>query len=282
MKNLITLSLALSFFLSAQAQYYGVDDASPKQWAIGLKLGTGVLDADVQADFPGYQIGIYGQKAITRFLDFRLQLNGGILYGLDTDASSGFVGNSVWNGQRNEDINYVDTDGESFVFYNHRTQYYQATALFKLNLNRAFTKVGMEDWDVYLLAGVGALAYNTRIDAFNDATQSIYDFQNQITGDSKQEIRDQLKSLLDGNYETLGQLDVVNQQGFGDNVLNTTFVVGFGAKYMIFQQWGVGLEANYSFVGDDLIDGQRWNNDNSESPDNDRIASASLFVEYKF
>lgn len=277
---LLVLIFLPSYYLFAQ--YYGVEKLLEERWSVGVNLGVSTLNADVESRGPGLQLGIYGQKTVSRVLDFRLQLFAGRIWGLDTEPTTGYANNWVWNGDANSDIDYTqDSVGATPVYMNYQMTYFEAAALFKFNINRLFSPVGTENWDLYLLGGGGVFLYRTQVDAYNDAGGSIYDFS-QISSSGADNIRNELKSILDGDYESSAQQDIVNKSGIGKYALNTPLQVGLGFKVLLADHYDIGVEARYLFINDDLLDGQRWNYDNTESINTDRPMSLSLILGYTF
>jgi hypothetical protein len=73
-------------------------------------------------------------------------------------------------------------------------------ALMSLNNIMFHNKQGR--WNTYLLAVYTAFAYETKMDVV-DANGAPYPFQTINTSASRSEIRKQLRTMLDGNYETV-------------------------------------------------------------------------------
>ncbi|RMG27989.1 MAG: hypothetical protein D6730_06045 [Bacteroidetes bacterium] len=258
------------------AQYYGVQPQS-ETWSLGLKVGNAMIKGEVQPEFPSYQVGLYGQKSLGRAVDVRLQVQGGFIYGLNGTPSAGFMNNPAWNGTNNPLAAYDSLD---MVYDNFRMEFYDLSFLFKLNLNR-LGAYGGEGWDLYALAGVGAMLYQTKVDAYNAATADRYRFEGIAANDPRQ-TRQKLRELLDGEYETLAEQDYYNSSHLGKYTVNTLFTLGGGIKFMLGTHLALGLEGRYNFIGDDLLDGQQWQDSQNITPEADRLLSASLLLEYVF
>lgn len=280
--HLILLSyILLTVSYTATAQYYGVEKDREERWVVGLSAGSGIVQGDVSSQLKGLQIGVFGQKSINSVLDVRLHLYTGQSFGLETTPTLGYIGNTAWNGVNDVQATYVDTAGNAIspLYLNYKMQYYEANLLFKLNLNRVFTQSSIDNWDLYIFAGLSAFFYNTRIDALNGNTP--YNFL-QISATDESGVKDALLDLLDGSYETQAQQDFLNKSGIGSFAFLTPLVAGFGYKIMLGEVVGVGIEGRFLPIRDDLLDGQRWTDTNEDSGDNDQLVSVSLLVDFTF
>lgn len=277
----ILLFFLLMSYLPSAAQYYGVEKAREERWVVGLSAGSGLVQGDIPAQLKGLQIGVFGQKSIDRVLDIRLHLYTGQSFGLATTSTLGYENNTAWNGIVNPQATYVDTAGSAInpVFLNYRMQYFEADFLFKLNINRLLNPASEPIWDLYVLGGLSAFFYNTKVDALNG--RNPYDFE-QITSTDENGVRDELINLLDGEYETQAQQDFINKSGIGRFAFLTPVVIGFGYKMMLGEIVGVGIEGKFLPIRDDLLDGQRWTDTNEDSGDNDQLVSLSLLVDFTF
>lgn len=278
--RLVFVSLLLSVFYCVPSfgQYYGMENTSPQNWTIGLSGGAGYLLGDVMTDLPGYQGGGYLQKNVSRVLNFRIQYHYGNNSGLNLTPSRDFRFNSALNGLQ-DSVHFYDSTQQ--VFHNYKMNYQELSFLFKLNLNRMFVSEGAENWDLYALAGVGIFLYQTRIDVYDDTEGTVYSYDN-ISLDDPITTELDLKEMLDGNYETPGQQDLLNSARIGAWTRKTSFVLGGGIRIKLSEVVALGLEGRMMFISDDLLDGQQWTEENLQSPDNDRIVNAGLTLDFSF
>lgn len=277
-KYIVSALFLLIVYPSIAQQYYGVDNTDESLWSVGLLAGVSTLQGDVQAVLPGYQGGLFVQKKISNVFDLRVNIQGGLTTGQDLDRSGGFMNNSALNGEYNPEFQY---DTTSQVFFNYQMEYYELAILMKINLNRLFSPSGSESWDLYALAGVGALGYQTKINGYDEAAGMLYPYES-ITKSDPETIRSILNDIQDDTYETPAQRDIQNSTRVGNLILNTSFHLGGGFSFSVSPRLGLGLEGRYTFVGSDLLDGQQWTINNQPSPDNDRLISAGIFAEIKF
>jgi opacity protein-like surface antigen len=263
MKHLLSILLLACIQTSLFAQYFGMKNQVETSWSLGLNAGTSIVKGDVSMRQPGILVGLYAQKSLLPALDLRVQFNGGQALGLNTTASIG------------DSINPATAAYDSLpVYHNFRMKYYDISALLKINLNRLGTS-GSENWELYALAGVGTVLYRTDVDALN-ANDSIYNYAERINGTNEEAVKNELNNLLDGTYETPAEQDYFNKSAAGNRVFSTMFSLGFGFNINVSERIGIGLEARYGFLGDDLLDGIQWNDDRSASEDRDALLSANL------
>lgn len=255
------------------AQYYGMRTASDG-WTTGVMVGTGMITGDVDPLFEGVALGLFGEKPITGPLSFRLNLNGGLNKGLANEPAQGFLRNTAWNGLANPDVQY---DSLSKVYYNYRNTYFDASAMFQLHLSRLGSSFNV--WDLYIQAGLGLFFYHTAVDAFNESRNRIYNFS-EIPADPAA-AKESLQELLDGSYETPAQIDFTKTQ-FGKYSLSIPLNLGAGFRIPINDNIKLGLEVRYLIMGNDLLDGQQWDDLETISEDDDSVLGIYLVGSYSF
>ena len=276
--HLISTCLSILFITNLQAQYYGVDNPKVENWSIGINLGIGSLIGDVQMDQVGYQGGMYVQKSISNAVDIRFGFQVGNNSGLDITPTSGFLFNSALNGVRDSMHAYDSTDQ---VYHNFSTNYGDVSVLFKINIDRLINPSGSQKFEVYALAGIGLFFYQTHVNVFDERTNMVYPYDSISTADPIG-IKNQLKNMLDPSYETLAQQDELNSSRVGNYIMNSEFVLGLGTAFMLNDHISLGVEGKIYFVGDDLLDGQQFWDDNTQSLTNDRPAMLSIILDYAF
>jgi hypothetical protein len=277
LKSIFLLLLSGFFYLPSQAQYYGVRQTIVGQWAAGIQVGNHYLLGDVPQLFPAMQGGIYLQNSFSQALDLKVMVEGGLSTGQGTDPSHGFFFNSALNGEANPDFAY---DTLQQVFYNYQLRHGVLSGVLKLNLNRLI-RPDLDTWDLYLLGGLGFLMYETKTDAFKEGEGAIYDYS-QITGTDPVQIRQQITELRDGTYETYTQQDLLNSTRLGNRILRVNAIGGMGFRVRLAEKIGLGLEARYHLIADDLLDGQQWTEDNVVSEDNDHLITGGITLDYIF
>ncbi|MEL7533282.1 MAG: hypothetical protein AAFN10_18360 [Bacteroidota bacterium] len=276
-RYLVSLSL-LIFSGQLQAQYYGVSPSVVGEWAVGLQLGSNYLQGDVSQVLPGYEIGVYAQNSFSRTMDLKIMIGGGLAQGLGTSSSNSFLNNSALNGEQDSVYFY---DSTQMVFHNYQMQHFSASAAIKFNINRLISPNSGDSWDLFLMAGLNFMLYETRLNVYNESTFETYDYS-QITASDPIEVRTQLNEILDGTYETLAQQDRLNNTQIGNRTFRSSFLAGFGFRIRATEHVAIGLEGRYNFLLDDLVDGQQWEEGNTASFDNDHLITAGLTLDYIF
>ncbi|MEM6802915.1 MAG: hypothetical protein AAF696_16010, partial [Bacteroidota bacterium] len=118
------------------------------------------------------------------------------------------------------------------------------------------------------------------INALNDQDQ-LYDF-NIPTSLKGNALEERLNSLFDDTYESLADRDLVNSSFIGPFTLQSYFLTGAGFRIHLTESFGIGLEGNYLFFGDDLLDGQQWQENGELSPNRDKLLSLGLLLDFAF
>jgi len=229
--------------------------AKPRnQWELGVSGGMFSIQGDVPAVGPTPGFGIHLRKALGYTFSLRLQYVYGIAKGLNWKPSLGYSNDPAWSAYTLP----------SPVYYNYRSvvQDIGLQGLFTINNIRFHKqKTGMV---LYGGAGLGATFYKTKINALNGNTP--YDFS-QITASgysNRKEIRKELKKMLDNSYETDAQT------GNGSKLHPSASLI-LGVAFKLSQRVNLAIEDKATFVKDDLLDGQQW----QERPVGDPVLSSN-------
>jgi OmpA-OmpF porin, OOP family len=163
------------------------------------------------------------------------------------------------------------------VYYNYKTKVQDIglQGIFTINNIRFHkNKTGII---IYGGGGIGATFYNTRINALDDngaATGANYaalfkqvakDFN---TGDlykKRKDIRKALKNGMDDTYETEAESHRNEPQGSfgvrpgsGKKTMKPSGTVLLGVAFKLGRRINLAIEDRWTFIKDDLLDGQRW------------------------
>lgn len=285
--------------------------AKPRNmWEVGVGGGLYNVSGDVPSTMlwngGGYGLHAHIRKAWGYTFSTRMQYVYGIAKGMFWQQDRNYKYNPAWvdNGYTPQGaipVNQGGTNSQNFsgtpvapsepVNWNYRMESHQLNldliaTINNIKFHKANTGIG-----IYGFAGIGALAYNTRVDAL-DANYQKYDFQ-AITGgipqihENRKEINDALKNGLDGTYET----DAENERGrrrpsiFGNKTLQFAPSFGAGVQFRVSQRLNIALEDRITLPwDDDLLDGQRWSQQVEGSPvlsnQNDGINYLSLGLNF--
>ena len=234
-------------------------------WSIGVKGGLAFVAGDVKPQ-PGFGFGVDVRKALGHTFSIRLSAAGGQTTGLNYQVTRGYGGRAgnPWN-----DLYW--TNGSPVppaVYYNYQMTYGDITLQGLVNLNNINFYKEQAKWNIYAAGGVGLMGYRTKVDALGSGGD-IYDFSSipalvpdpRTPGTDKKQTIDALKNLLDGVYES-------NAEGHGDEdgleiggnfyVINPALVGALGLRYRLGRRVEVELEYRVVWTNDDLLDGQRW------------------------
>lgn len=264
--------------------------AKPRNmWEIGIGGGLYNVVGDVNTRFlwqkgqnGGYGLHAHIRKSWSYFLSTRLQYNYGVAKGLHWQEDRNYRYNSAWtdNGYRAiPGIPGVPTTPGYVtdpVFWNYRMEAHQLNldmigSLHNIRFHKAKTGVSF-----YALLGLGALAYNTRVDAL-DANFQKYDYD-AITGgginlpqinENKKQIKDALIAGMDGTHETEAEneRDRRNSSMFKNKSIKFAPSVGVGAQIKLSKRINLSIEDRVTRpYNEDLLDGQRWSQQISGSP----------------
>ncbi|MEZ5016808.1 MAG: hypothetical protein R2800_07135 [Flavipsychrobacter sp.] len=292
--------------------------AKPRNmWEIGVGGGLYNVSGDVPSlmlwQKGGYGLHAHIRKAWGYVFSSRLQYNYGIAKGLQWQEDINYRFNKAWtnNGYTPQWAlapNFGGTNSQGGVggtqvptpdpiMHNYRMESHQLNFDMMASLTNIKFHKAQTGLSLYAFVGVGALAFNTRVDAL-DANYQRYDFRsNALTGggpgvlpqihENKKQIRDLLQAGLDGTYET----DAENERdGRRPEIFNNKTLVfapsfGGGAQFRVSKRFNISIEDRITMPSEDLLDGQRWaSGQNTGSPvlsrSNDIINYLSLGLNF--
>jgi outer membrane protein OmpA-like peptidoglycan-associated protein len=239
------------------------------QWEIGIRPGVFTLSSDVPSQL-SWGIGAHIRKALGYVFSLRLDYVYGKGKGLHYLPASGYVKNDAWTAAPNGNL----PAGQGYtgnVFYNYKTtvQDLSLEGVFSLN-NIRFHK-SRTGYNVYALVGAGAMIYDTYVNALNDENgggnyQNLFNGINTTGGyKDRGQIKDQLKDGMDDSYETRAENQGERRAKLFGQTLRPVGHLGIGVAFKVNNRFNISIEDRFTFTKDDLIDGQRW----QEQPGND-------------
>ncbi|MBN9484892.1 MAG: hypothetical protein BGO70_05770 [Bacteroidetes bacterium 43-93] len=275
--------------------------AKPRNmWEVGVGLGLYNVSGDVPTLFPwnakGGALGFHAhvRKSWGYVFSTRLQYNYGVAKGLEWGEARNYRYNTAWAQYPGYAPEFPAGSGypaSKPVFYNYRMEAHQLNLDLIASLNNIRFHKAKSGVSLYAFLGLGALAYNTRVDALNSANQE-YDFATIVGStpqihENRKEIRDKLQAAMDGTYET----DAENERDrrrpsiFKNKTLQFAPSVGVGAQFRLSKRINLSLEDRVTMPwDDDLLDGQRWSEQTPGSPvqsnQNDGINYLSLGINF--
>lgn len=247
------------------------------QSEVGLHAGYFAVIGDV-ASAPGFGFGAHFRRALDYAFSYRLNFTRATATGQDGLASNGVAANMPALNQ----LGYGSTAG-SWI-HNYQTTVTSVGLDWVFNLNTFNYNNRLKKWNFYLLVGTGINWMETYLDA-KDGSGNAYNFDGAIgsrnpalNADDRKAVADAAAALLDGDYETRGELVV--RPGSTDladpdnapNKINFQLSYGGGFSYKLSDRINLSLETQLIQVfgrENDLMDGYRWETANSLSSNSD-------------
>jgi outer membrane protein OmpA-like peptidoglycan-associated protein len=259
-------------FMGGQSAY----PAKPRnQWEIGAQFGILNISGDVPVRFFTFGQAIHVRKSLGYIFSLRLQYLRGIGKGLHWLEANNFQKNSAWNKYDGDRSTYLGTplvpggnnfpyyfhDGPDKVFYNYRTRVQDLGLQGIITLNNVRFHKRKTGAVIYGIAGIGATLYQAKVNAEGVGGASYKALFNGITSathPSRKAVIDRLRDNMDKTYETDADNHGPRRPKIGGNTLKPSGTVGVGVAYRINRTLNISLENRHTFVKDDLLDGQRW------------------------
>ncbi|WP_300596898.1 OmpA family protein [Niabella sp.] len=242
--------------------------AKPKDmWELGIKGGSFLVNGDVNARF-GNSFGFGGhlRKSLGHVMSLRLEYVYGVAKGLNWRPSTGYKNAPADNpwvaaGYAGAPVNY-----------NYKTiaQDLSLQALFNLG-NIRFYKA-QTGATIYALAGVGVNTFRTTVNALNGSSK--YSFPAPGTQDNvnRKDALKAAKDMLDDSYESPAERDPsVKWSKMFAGYITPSATAGAGVAFRLSPRVNLAIEDRviYNMNASDLLDGQRWAEQASLSPDKD-------------
>ncbi len=244
---------------------------------IGISAGIPTISGDVAVKVPTFGGAVHLRKALGYIFSLRLQYLYANAKGQNWLPSQNYSYNTAWNNyasiQRNAAGQLqarrglggpVNAAGTELIYYNYKTNIQDLSLQGLVTLNNLRFHKAKTGLVLYAGAGIGASVYRAKINA-QDASGGSYAalFQsvfaaNGFDYENRKEIRDALKAGMDDTYETLAEAQGNRRPLFSDKTLKPSGTVLAGVAFKLGKRINLALENRHTFVKDDLLDGQRW------------------------
>lgn len=224
--------------------------AKPRnQWELGLKVGSANILGDVPSQFPGFGYGVHLRKALGYVFSLRFEYMNATARGLNWSPATNYSQNPAWEGYTGQP-----------VYYNHKTSLNDFAIEGIASLNNIRFHKAKTGVNPYLLAGFGFTTYQARVNKLNDeGGGGLYTFPTSTaTYESRKEIRDQLKDLMDDSYETAAETDGNRRPKFLGVTGVPALHLGAGIAFKLNNRFNLAIEDRLSLTRSDLLDGQQW------------------------
>jgi len=255
--------------LSAQQTGSHFSNRERGWWTFGIDGGLAYQSSDVRTQFNGWGAGLtLGKNLLYRpggMFSFDLRGRGLFTrsYGVDAVRSFGLQRNDALNGNYLSSLNYIldksAPNDSSFVYHNYRHSMGELGLEGVLTFNRLRERTGIV---FALFGGVGLDFYRTRTDQLEN--DQMYNYLAISSENSKNIVLADLKDMRDGKYESLAD-------GFTEQSLKAGLMPGAGFElgYQMSPRFVVGIGHKITFSRTDILDGQRWTDNNTATGDND-------------
>ena len=258
--------------------------AKPRNmWEAGLSIGSLAISGDVSAKIPTLGFSAHIRKAMGYVFSLRLQYLNGTAKGMNWNSSHNYAKNPAWIATGNagglpgnlpagNGYNpYYNAAGNGTInggavqriFYNYKTHLQDLSLQGIITLNNIRFHKQKNGVLIYGGAGIGFTWYNAKVNALNDqggTYASLFQSQQSAAGVYKNR-KDVLKALRDGmdnTYETEAEDAGTRRPKLGDNTLKPSGTALAGISLKLSKRVNIALEDRQTFVKDDLLDGQQW------------------------
>jgi outer membrane protein OmpA-like peptidoglycan-associated protein/opacity protein-like surface antigen len=242
-------------------------------WEVGVSGGLFNVSGDVPSQLGTFGFAAHARKAIGHVFSLRLQYLYGTSKGLNWKAAGNFANNDALRDiysapirQSNGSLTTtIPGQAKQVVYYNYKTKAQDLSIQGLINLNNINFYNEKSNWSVYVGGGIGFSAYETRINARNEANgttyAALYDdiFRNtQAKYQNKKDIRSRLKAGMDDTYETAAESYGDRKPTLGKQTVNLSTTIIAGVSYRLSKRINISLEDRHTLIKDDLMDGQQW------------------------
>ncbi|HEY5407416.1 MAG TPA: hypothetical protein VIJ92_10015 [Ginsengibacter sp.] len=243
---------------------------------VGISGGMFSVSGDVAAKLPTPGVSIHIRKALGYVFSLRLQYEYGVGKGLNWKPSIGYKNDPAWSAYNSATL--------TPVYYNYRTHVNDLSLQGLFTLNNVRFHKQKTGFVLYGGVGLGLTAYHTMINALNGSTP--YNFAS-ITASgysNRKDIRKALKSMMDNSYETEAENNTKNTPKLGSSTLRPSGSLIAGIAFKLSKRINLALEDKFTFIKDDLLDGQQWQEhpatDPAQSRDYDTYNYASVGLNF--
>lgn len=269
---LITAFFICSFIHSFSQSTGGRIGDLSQQWHISIGTGQGWISSEVKSIVPNATWTFAVRRNLSNWFSVQMQYAGGMYKGMNHFSSSNYGRNPAWANKYNAPLNVqatfpnppgtfiiinsadrvqVPPGSLDPVYFNYRSALHQLT--FSARIQGDISSF----LNVYGSLGIGAFTYNTKVDALDNSNRpykalfkTVNDRYATPNGTRSEIIKD-LRAGLDRVYETPAEAP---EQSI--HYLPLQLSAGFALR--LSPRLELGLEYQFSFTREQLIDGQRW------------------------
>lgn len=254
--------------------------AKPRNmWEIGIKAGLTNVSGDIPSRFfTPISLGAHVRKAFGYIFSLRLEYMYGKGRGRTFNQANNFYKNTAWTTslgslgyfaptrQLSATGDLLFSNGTSLsstfepVYYNYQTTIHDLSLEGVVTLNNIRFHKSKTGFNFYGFAGIGGTIYDTKVNAL-DGGSTKYNFAS-ITPNgvykSRKDTYDALKNLLDDTYETPAENQGPRRPKLFGDTFKPSGTIGVGLAFKLGSRLNLAIEDRQTFIKDDLLDGQRW------------------------
>ncbi|MEO7983045.1 MAG: hypothetical protein ABI688_03080 [Bacteroidota bacterium] len=246
--------------------------AKPRnQWEIGIKAGLFTISGDVPSRILSPGFGVHVRKAFGYIFSMRLEYLYGIGKGQHFRSAENFRKNTAWNSNgygaplRTAAGPIVFVSGpnstptaKDVVFYNYKTKVQDLSLQGLITLNNIRFHKAKSGMTLYGIIGIGGSVYESMVNALNGTAKYNFSTITSAPYKDRKTTLDALKNLMDDTYETKAEGQGDRRPKLFDKTFKPSGTVGAGVAFKLSSKINLAFEDRFTFIKDDLLDGQRW------------------------
>lgn len=249
---------------------YNFPSKPRNQWEIGIKGGLFQVSGDVPAKFLSPGFGAHVRKAFGYIFSMRMEYMYGIGKGQHWRYAENYYKNTAWNAAGYNapvrtptgQVIFQSAAGTSntrdIVYYNYKAVVQDLSLQGVVTLNNVRFHKSKTGFNFYGFGGIGGTVYETKVNALNGNSKYNFSSINQAAYKDRKKTLDALKSLMDDSYETPAENQGDRRPKLFGNTFKPSGTIGAGIAFKLSNRLNLALEDRWTFVKDDLLDGQRW------------------------
>lgn len=254
-----------------------VYSAKPKNmWELGIHAGPAFVSGDVEAPFPaGYGFGLHLRKALNYTFSLRFDATYQSSKGYDARAADAFSSERVYYQNIDNSPALAAYAVPGAIYHrNYKANILSGSIEGLINIGNVLFHGPSNRTNFYLIAGLGLDVPRVFTDLL-DGSGNPYDFSGVAVGDNttkdqRKNSRDNLRNLLDGDFETRGGIENTIITIFPDDkTVIPHFNVGAGLSKKLSRRINLSLEHRVMLSDNDLLDAYEFRTSVDETTSND-------------
>ena len=263
--------------------------AKPRnQWELGIKVGSFNVSGDIPSQLTFPSAGFHVRKAFGYIFSMRMEYMYGRGKGRTFNPADNFGKNTAYginlptaqiysapfldNGGVNSPVRVVSSKyrwtgalGDrnvpfEQVYYNYKTTAHDLSVQGLITINNIRFHKAKTGFNIYGFAGVGATIYDTKVNALN-ASNAKYNYSFVTTNSAYNKRKTTYKLLKAGQdktYETPAENQGPRRPKLFGDTFKPSATLGVGFAFKLSNRINLAIEDRHTFIKDDLLDGQRW------------------------